>query len=732
MSSERYAAALADSTLAPSPPGNSHPECYRVYEALEVGALPVVDTDYFRIVFGVRNLLEVMDPHVWDMALAVTELTLGGTSMSTIVGDRSGRRSNSVPSSRRCVEGEAERITTAKKKRAALNLLRNGCGTEVGVCRVQEAAVGRALIAAVEVLRFRAVQWWERSKARVPRQVAGLIRYTEESRKNKVVGLAKDTAKSIGYFQQQRRQELQEDIGREEGGCEENLRSSRAGASQNAHKNSAVAVSSSLGANDEAEGRNTHLPGGVSSISAVGDAVVLGATSGATLPLVNSLLRHSCCCAGCPHPSDLGLTCPQFDKLSFLCPSLHFTLAPRAIGALRRIHLVGRWSIAQEESFSTIYTVAKDQCWSGRVNVKEQSTSGKSVQLGDLLVGTEKHGNFDAAVQLFDVRAGVADSKSSAGDYPYLVESEGDLGSESGGRLPWKISTVSAPQQTQQSLSIGWLNQTDTLLVLSSDSSQARPKEMAYAAEFDVADRLRFVMGQFSTAASQCGFWDSWPRVPGESKRRMRARQRATTSVRARKAGDQAQEGREAKGEGDREGIPGSPTSDKRGATAVLDAFTYLDYLPVVTAGAGLFTTGGLELVHLHVRPGGELEPDDPDAIRAALVAWWPKLRPGGILTGSNYWQPSPLCAYGAACSTNKGLNALKGWLPGAKGCFFEQHSVLPAMKYVLDQWVNDTVAANASSFERPQSAPSNVIHIAATHSTIVDFAPSWWVQKSR
>jgi hypothetical protein len=140
-----------------------------------------VDTDYFRIVFGVRNLLEVMDPHVWDMALAVTELTLGGTSMSTIVGDRSGRRSNSVPSSRRCVEGEAERITTAKKKRAALNLLRNGCGTEVGVCRVQEAAVGRALIAAVEVLRFRAVQWWERSKARVPRQVAGLIRYTEDS-----------------------------------------------------------------------------------------------------------------------------------------------------------------------------------------------------------------------------------------------------------------------------------------------------------------------------------------------------------------------------------------------------------------------------------------------------------------------------------------------------------------------------------------------------------------------
>jgi len=37
-----HAAALADSALAPSPPGNVHPECYRTYEALEAGALPVV------------------------------------------------------------------------------------------------------------------------------------------------------------------------------------------------------------------------------------------------------------------------------------------------------------------------------------------------------------------------------------------------------------------------------------------------------------------------------------------------------------------------------------------------------------------------------------------------------------------------------------------------------------------------------------------------------------------
>jgi hypothetical protein len=30
-----YAAALLDTALAPAPPGNLHPECYRVYEALE-------------------------------------------------------------------------------------------------------------------------------------------------------------------------------------------------------------------------------------------------------------------------------------------------------------------------------------------------------------------------------------------------------------------------------------------------------------------------------------------------------------------------------------------------------------------------------------------------------------------------------------------------------------------------------------------------------------------------
>ena len=47
-----YAALLNDSVLAPCPSGNAHPETYRVYEALECGALPIVDTDYYFAQFG--------------------------------------------------------------------------------------------------------------------------------------------------------------------------------------------------------------------------------------------------------------------------------------------------------------------------------------------------------------------------------------------------------------------------------------------------------------------------------------------------------------------------------------------------------------------------------------------------------------------------------------------------------------------------------------------------------
>jgi hypothetical protein len=46
-----YSDVLADCIFAPTPPANVHLECYRTYEALESGAIPVVDTDYYRVEF---------------------------------------------------------------------------------------------------------------------------------------------------------------------------------------------------------------------------------------------------------------------------------------------------------------------------------------------------------------------------------------------------------------------------------------------------------------------------------------------------------------------------------------------------------------------------------------------------------------------------------------------------------------------------------------------------------
>jgi hypothetical protein len=43
-----YSNVLADSIFVPSPSANVHCECYRTYEALECGAIPVVDSDYYR------------------------------------------------------------------------------------------------------------------------------------------------------------------------------------------------------------------------------------------------------------------------------------------------------------------------------------------------------------------------------------------------------------------------------------------------------------------------------------------------------------------------------------------------------------------------------------------------------------------------------------------------------------------------------------------------------------
>jgi hypothetical protein len=49
---EQYSDILADTVFAPSPPANVHVECYRTYEALACGAIPVVDTDYYRSEFA--------------------------------------------------------------------------------------------------------------------------------------------------------------------------------------------------------------------------------------------------------------------------------------------------------------------------------------------------------------------------------------------------------------------------------------------------------------------------------------------------------------------------------------------------------------------------------------------------------------------------------------------------------------------------------------------------------
>ena len=66
LSVEDYACILRSSIFAPSPFGSVHPECYRTYEALHCGALPIVKTDYYRQQFGaplpvVRTWTEARD-----------------------------------------------------------------------------------------------------------------------------------------------------------------------------------------------------------------------------------------------------------------------------------------------------------------------------------------------------------------------------------------------------------------------------------------------------------------------------------------------------------------------------------------------------------------------------------------------------------------------------------------------------------------------------------------------
>jgi hypothetical protein len=60
-----YSNVLANTVFVPSPPANVHIECYRTYEALECGAIPVVDTTYYRDTFAAP--FPIVQP-TWDDA----------------------------------------------------------------------------------------------------------------------------------------------------------------------------------------------------------------------------------------------------------------------------------------------------------------------------------------------------------------------------------------------------------------------------------------------------------------------------------------------------------------------------------------------------------------------------------------------------------------------------------------------------------------------------------------
>ena len=171
LSVDRYAAVFADTVLAPNPPGNVHPECYRVYEALEAGALPIVDTDYFHTVFGAIDFLRV-DAY-WDIAAGIANLLEEDKAKGTAKGQE--------------LAVSSDNATTCAGKSwrgRALELILEG---RVSGCSMQEQEeLEHALMTAIEARRMRAVEWWERTKTRqVPQKVEGLIRYTENLRKSK-------------------------------------------------------------------------------------------------------------------------------------------------------------------------------------------------------------------------------------------------------------------------------------------------------------------------------------------------------------------------------------------------------------------------------------------------------------------------------------------------------------------------------------------------------------------
>lgn len=78
LSPEQYRALMLDSIFAPSPMGRINLECFRVYEALELGCIPIVEKrltlDYFQNLLGSNPLLTVSN---WSEARGRVETLLG-------------------------------------------------------------------------------------------------------------------------------------------------------------------------------------------------------------------------------------------------------------------------------------------------------------------------------------------------------------------------------------------------------------------------------------------------------------------------------------------------------------------------------------------------------------------------------------------------------------------------------------------------------------------------------
>ena len=373
-----------------------------------------------------------------------------------------------------------------------------------------------------------------------------------------------------------------------------------------------------------------------------GDAVMLGLTSGSSLLLVKSLLRHTKRCAG---------SCED-----------------KKVGSLRRIHLIARWSADEEDAFRAVNELSMEDL------SMPQQPQEESVEA-------------DGWVNL-----------------QLKVE---------------RCSLLSRALQTQDEMNVGWMNLTETLLDLE-----------AAVGEFDARDRIRFVCGRFKRASLR--YHDKMPDLPKEVSRRARARSRLARRQRRLEALDKIRYASDAvvlkaavEAEADLAALEEEERTKEAEEDMInLEAAKYIDYVPLVTVNADLFNAGALKLVHLAARPGGELEPDDDEALRSALLAWWPKLQPGGILAGSNYFFETP---------REHGRE---------NGGFNPQLAITPRVKMALDGWVLEMLAMNKSSFhcnwpsgvsDDEDDADTSItacIRVTSNYNGMVDFAPSWWLQK--